>query len=254
MKVLIFPTAQAAVGNVVHEISKLVTGVPNARLGLATGGTMEPVYAGLVAQKPDMSGVSTFNLDEYVGLPPDHPQCYRTYMETHLFRPLGLKPEQTHLPAGDAQDPAQEAIDYENLIADGGIDLQLLGLGVNGHIGFNEPSSSLASPTRLKTLTKRTRADNARYFAADEQVPHYAITMGIATIMQARDIIILANGAGKADAVAAMVEGPIAAICPASILQMHPRVRVVIDEAAAAHLTLRDYYETVHPSGNEPAL
>ncbi|WP_108485390.1 glucosamine-6-phosphate deaminase [Oceaniglobus ichthyenteri] len=252
MKVLILPDAAQAVGRVTREIRDLVAQRPDARLGLATGGTMEPVYAALVAGDVDLSRVTTFNLDEYVGLGPDHPQSYRAYMNTRLFGPKNMPAAQTHLPRGDADDPAAEAARYEAAICEGGIDLQLLGLGANGHIGFNEPSSSLGSLTRVKTLTNSTRDANARFFGPGEDVPRYAITMGIATIMQARHVVLLATGAAKADAVAAMIEGPITAICPASILQMHPRATIVVDEAAAARLTLRDYYQTVHPGGAEP--
>ncbi len=254
MKLLILPDAAAAAARVVDEIRDLVDERPDARLGLATGGTMEPVYQGLVASDADLSRVTTFNLDEYVGLSPQHPQSYRSFMEARLFGPKRMSRKQTHLPQGDAPDPEAEADRYEAQIADGGLDLQLLGIGANGHIGFNEPTSSLGSRTRVKTLTRRTRDDNARFFDDPDEVPRFAITMGIATILDARHVILLATGSAKAEAVAAMVEGPLSAVCPASALQLHRRATIVVDEAAASSLALRDYYETVHPGGAEPEL
>ncbi|MGR3464487.1 glucosamine-6-phosphate deaminase [Limimaricola sp.] len=220
---------------------------------------MEPVYARLVeavrAGTVRLDRMTSFNLDEYVGLPPDHAQSYHAFMRAQLIAPLGLDPARLHLPRGDAPDPVAEARRYEAaILAAGGIDLQLLGIGENGHIGFNEPSSSLASPTRVKTLNRGTRAANARFFGPGETVPRHAITMGIATILQARHALMLATGAHKAAAVAAMAEGPVSARCPASALQMHPRATIVLDAAAAAKLELRDYYDTVHPDGREPPL
>lgn len=220
---------------------------------------MEPVYAGLLdrtrAGQVSLDRMTSFNLDEYVGLSPEHPQSYHAFMQERLFAPLKLEPARTHLPRGDAPDPVAEAARYDAAITHaGGIDLQLLGIGRNGHIGFNEPSSSLASPTRVKTLTRATREANARFFGPDEAVPRFAITMGIATILRSRHAVLLATGAAKAEAVAAMAEGPLSARCPASALQMHPKVTVVLDTEAAAGLELRQYYETVHPQGQEVTL
>ncbi|PZX11717.1 glucosamine-6-phosphate deaminase [Palleronia aestuarii] len=252
MKVLILPDAQKAADRTAEVIAATVTARPDATLGLATGGTMEGVYEHLVTLGPDMSRSTTFNLDEYVGLSPDHPQSYRRFMQTHLFDPLGMPRKRTHLPRGDAPDPEAEARRYERAIADaGGIDLQLLGIGRNGHIGFNEPSSSLGSRCRIKTLTRATRDANSRFFASLDEVPRHAITMGIATILDARRVVLLATGSAKARAVADMVEGPISARCPASALQLHPAADIICDEAAAAELRLREYYETVHPGGAE---
>ncbi|MGX9848885.1 glucosamine-6-phosphate deaminase [Limimaricola litoreus] len=259
MKILILPDPAAAVARCAQIIAQTLTETPQAVLGLATGGTMEPVYADLVrraeAGEVSLERMTSFNLDEYVGLPPEHPQSYHTYMAERLFGPLGLDPARTHLPRGDAEDPATEAARYDAAIGQaGGIDLQLLGIGGNGHIGFNEPSSSLASPTRVKTLTSATREANARFFGPDETVPRFAITMGIATILRSRRAVLLATGASKASAVAAMVEGPLSARCPASALQLHPSATVVLDTEAAAELELRQYYETVHPKGQEVML
>jgi glucosamine-6-phosphate deaminase len=234
-------------------VAEAVAARPAAVLGLATGETMRPVHAGLVALaragRLDLGRVTTFNLDEYVGIPPDHPASFHSFMRATLFDHVRVAA--WHLPRGDAPDPAAEAQAYEAAIAAaGGIDLQLLGIGQNGHLAFNEPTSSLASRTRIKTLTAATRAANAPAFAP-QPVPDRAITMGIATILDARACVMLATGAGKAAAVAAAVEGPLGAHCPATALQMHPATTVVLDEAAAACLRLRDYYETVHPGGAE---
>ncbi|MCA0997113.1 glucosamine-6-phosphate deaminase [Alloyangia pacifica] len=259
MKILIFPDAEAAARETARRIVAQLVAKPDAVLGLATGGTMEPVYAALAAAvaRGDCDGrrFTSFNLDEYVGLAGDHPQSYRHYMNRHLFDAIGLPAAQARLPRGDAPDPAEEARRYEaEIAAEGGIDLQLLGIGANGHIGFNEPTSSLASRTRIKTLTRGTVEANRRFFGPDEQVPSLAITIGIGTILESREALLLATGGAKAEAVAAMVEGPLSAACPASALQMHPRATVICDEEAAARLQLRDYYETVHPGGTEPAI
>ena len=258
MKVLILPDAEAATDRAAGLILEEVAKTPRAILGLATGGTMEPLYSRLVSAHRSgarFDAVTTFNLDEYVGLAPDHPQSYHSYMRRHLFAQLGIGHDQTHLPRGDADDPDAEAVRYDAAIqAAGGIDLQLLGLGRNGHIGFNEPTSSLASSTRIKTLTQSTRDANRRFFDEDEAVPKFAITMGIGTILNARRCLMLATGAAKADAVARMIEGPVSAACPASALQLHAQAVIVIDRAAAAQLSLIDYYEYVHPDGEDPTV
>lgn len=257
MKVLIFPNAELAVARAAEMILSQVRARPDAVLGLATGGTMEPVYRAILAGAPDLSfaGVTTFNLDEYVGLAPDHPQSYHRYMQHHLFGHLDIDPAKVHLPVGNADSPKAEAARYDAAIAAaGGIDLQLLGLGVNGHIGFNEPGSSLGSRTRIKTLTQKTRADNARFFGPGEAVPRYAITMGIETIMEAREVVLIATGPHKAEAVRNMVEGPVSTFCPASMIQFHRHATVILDEDAAARLQLRDYYQEVHPDGAEAQI
>ncbi|KJZ18475.1 glucosamine-6-phosphate deaminase [Loktanella sp. S4079] len=257
MKVLIHETQATAVDCVAGLFAERLVKQPDTVLGLATGGTMEAVYARLIALhqagQMSMAQARSFNLDEYVGLRPDHPCSYWYYMREKLFAHVDMRPENTFLPCGDAADPEAEADRYEAAIVGAGdIGLQLLGLGANGHIGFNEPTSSLASHTRIKTLTHSTRDANARYFDSFDDVPRLAITMGIGTIMRAQEIVLLAFGEGKAEVVAKMIEGPVSAACPASVLQMHRKVTVVIDEAAASKLSLRDYYEAVHPEVRAP--
>lgn len=257
MKVLILKSAAEATEAASREILSLVRDKPDCTLGLATGGTMEPVYAALRdnAGQTSFAGVRSFNLDEYVGLRPDHPQSYHRYMAEQLFDHIDIRPENTHVPRGDAASPNTEARLFDEAIAEaGGIDLQLLGLGANGHIGFNEPFSSLGSRTRVKTLTRKTREDNARLFAEGEEVPTYAITMGVGTIMEARRVLLVATGAHKAQAVAEMIEGPVSAACPASVLQFHPRATIFLDEEAASALKMRDYYDFVHPNGQDVDL
>lgn len=259
MKVLIHRDADRAADCVAGLIAARLRQQPASVLGLATGGTMEAVYARLIAAhragQASFAQARSFNLDEYVGLSADHPCSYWRYMREQLFDHVDLPQGAAALPRGDAPDPEAEAQRYEaSIAAAGDIGLQLLGLGANGHIGFNEPTSSLVSLTRIKTLTRSTRAANARFFDRAEDVPRLAITMGIGTIMRAQEVVLLAYGSTKAEAVAAMIEGPVAAACPASILQMHRKVTVVLDKAAAARLALRDYYEDVHPDGRDAVI
>lgn len=191
--------------------------------------------------------VTTFNLDEYIGLPSDHPQSYRATMQEMLFDHVDIPLERTHVPNGMAENIEEECVSYEATIAAaGGIDLQVLGIGSDGHIGFNEQGSSLASRTRIKTLTPQTLKDNARFFGSADEVPHHVITMGIGTILEAKRIVMLAFGSGKADAIAGMVEGPITASNPASALQMHEKTHVFLDEGAAEKLERNDYYRWVY--------
>lgn len=213
-------------------------------LGLATGRTPIRVYALLVeefaAGRLSLNGITTFNLDEYMGLPQGHPSSYRTYMERHLFAGSDADRSRTHVPIGHDSDPATAARAYEAMIAAaGGIDLQLLGIGTNGHIGFNEPGSPFDSRTRVVPLAPSTRAANAGDFPEGETPPEEAITMGIGTILEAREILLLASGSAKADAVAAMLQGSIGPACPASALRLHPNVRVICDRDAAAALNTR---------------
>lgn len=222
---------------------------PKSVLGLATGSTPVPLYKHLVrmvqSSQIDFSHAATFNLDEYVGLPSSHPQSYAAFMRKHFFDHISVAG--WHIPDGQATDIPQLCAAYEaEIAAAGGIDLQLLGLGSDGHIGFNEPGSSLRSRTRLKTLTARTVADNATHFASPDEVPRHVVTMGVGTILDARHCLVIAYGERKADAVAAMVEGPITAMVPASVLQMHPVCTLIIDEAAASRLQRRDYYQWVY--------
>ncbi|NHF74466.1 glucosamine-6-phosphate deaminase [Paracoccus xiamenensis] len=259
MKVLIHQTPERAVRCVADILVKRLDLQPDTVLGLATGGTMEAVYARLIKAyrggHVSFDRARSFNLDEYIGLPPDHPCSYWRYMEDRLFDHVDFGAGATCLPRGDAADPEAEAAAYERAIArSGDIGLQLLGLGANGHIGFNEPSSSLSSLTRIKTLTRSTRAANARFFDDPDDVPRLAITMGIGTILRAEEIVLLGFGEGKAEAAAAMIEGPVSASCPASALQLHDKVTVVLDQAAASRLKLREYYELVHPGGGDAVI
>ena len=246
MEIIIQPTPEAATEIAARLVARLLKEKPDAVLGLATGSTPLLLYRSLVEMRLDWSRVRTFNLDEYLGLAPDHPQSYHHFMWENLFRHVNVRPENVHIPDGLAQDVPGFCADYEARIrAVGGIDLQLLGIGGDGHIGFNEPSSSLASRTRIKTLTQRTRADNARFFASADEVPSHVITMGIGTIMEARTNLLLAFGAQKAQALAEAAEGPVTAMNPASALQLHPDTRVCLDEAAATQLKRADYYRWV---------
>jgi len=245
MEVIIVPAAQDVGMAAARLISRLVAGKPGAVLGLATGASVKPVYAELVRAKVDLSSVTTFNLDEYVGLDPSHAASFRAYMETHFLGPLNVERGRAHFPPTQGDDLAGLCEQFERDIrAAGGIDLQLLGIGRDGHLGFNEPSSSLASRTRIKTLTAATREANRAGFGGDE-VPLHVVTMGIGTILEARHCLLVADGSAKAEAVARMVEGPVTAMVPASALQLHPRATVIVDELAAARLSLRDYYREV---------
>jgi glucosamine-6-phosphate deaminase len=255
MEIIIKPTVTQAQQETARLIQRQIGSKPDSVLGLATGSTPIGVYGLLVEMHAggdlDFSRVRTFNLDEYVGLGPDHPCSYRQFMQKHLFAKVNLLPRNIHFPDGLAKDIPAHCADYEASIRRaGGIDLQLLGIGRDGHIGFNEPSSSLASRTRIKTITPQTAADNARFFGGADKVPRHVITLGVGTIMEARQCLLLATGAAKALAVAQMVEGPITADCPASILQMHPCCQLIVDEEAAAKLKRANYYRWVY--GNKP--
>jgi glucosamine-6-phosphate deaminase len=255
MEVIIQPTAQEASALAARIFAVLVRSKPTAVLGLATGSTPLGLYAELIRMHReeglDFSGVTTFNLDEYLGLGPEHPGSYHRFMWDNLFRHINVRPENIHLPDGRASDVAASCAAYEaRICAAGGIDLQVLGIGSDGHIGFNEPGSSLASRTRIKTLTERTRADNAPFFGPDEEVPHHVITMGIGTILEAREVLLLGFGPRKAEALAAAIEGPVSPMVPASALHFHPHTRALLDEAAAVRLQRSDYYR--HVFANKP--
>ncbi|TQJ32947.1 glucosamine-6-phosphate deaminase [Arthrobacter sp. SLBN-122] len=236
-------------------IEQLLRRKPAAVLGLATGSSPLPVYDELAArheQGLDVSRASGFALDEYVGLPAGHPESYREVVRREFTNRVNIAPENVHGPDGTATDIPAACDAYEQAIAAaGGVDLQLLGVGTDGHIGFNEPGSSFASRTRIKSLIEQTRRDNARFFNSLAEVPHHVITQGLGTIMAARHVILLATGAQKAQAVRDFVEGPVAAICPASVLQFHPHATVLLDEAAASALKLADFYR--HTYENKPA-
>lgn len=252
MEIIIQPTAQAATDVAARMIAGLLTRKPDAVLGLATGSTPLPLYQALIDMNLDWSRVTTFNLDEYIGLPREHPQSYHSFMWENLFRHINIAKENVHLPDGNARDIPKFCHEYEACIRKaGGIDLQLLGIGGDGHIGFNEPTSSLASRTRIKTLTRQTCQDNARFFGSEQAVPRHVITMGIGTIMEARQILLLALGNRKANALAAAVEGCVTSMNPASVLQFHPAAKICLDEEAACHLKKADYYRWVYT--NKPA-
>ncbi|QWT24723.1 glucosamine-6-phosphate deaminase [Subtercola sp. PAMC28395] len=247
-EVVIVANAEVAGHYASDCIIDLVKAKPDSVLGLATGSTPQPVYRELSRRQHDVdfSRMRAFALDEYIGLPTDHPESYRAVLNREVVQPLGLNPGSVKVPNGRASDSSHAGADYEREIhAAGGIDLQILGIGTDGHIGFNEPSSSFASLTRVKTLTPQTRADNARFFDSADDVPMHCVTQGIGTILRARHLILLAFGSAKAEALAAAVEGPLTASMPASAIQMHPHVTVFVDEEAAASLANADYYRWV---------
>jgi len=251
MEVIIKPDAPAVSKEAAGIFRKQLGAKMSSVLGLATGGTPLGLYRELAALFAggllDLSGATTFNLDEYVGLGPHHPQSYAAYMRQNFFQRVNLDLSRTHLPDGLASDIPAHCEEYENAIrATGGIDLQLLGIGADGHIGFNEPGSALGSRTRIKTLTRETIRDNARFFGSEAEVPHHVITMGVGTIIEARHCVVLATGSHKAEAVASMAEGAITAQVPASALQFHRKCTLIIDEAAAARLTRSEYYRWVY--------
>jgi glucosamine-6-phosphate deaminase len=231
-------------------VAELVRRKPDCVLGLATGSSPLATYGELIRlhreEGLDFSQVTSFNLDEYVGLAGSHPQSYRYFMQRHLFDHINIDASRTHVPDGRALDFEAHCRQYEQRIRDaGGIDLQILGVGSDGHIAFNEPGSSLGSRTRLKTLTSKTVLDNARFFGSAELVPKLAITMGVGTILESRRCLLLALGAHKAGAIRSTVEGPVTAQVTASALQLHRDVTVILDEEAASWLARRDYYEEV---------
>ncbi|GAB3197936.1 glucosamine-6-phosphate deaminase [Nocardioides hungaricus] len=247
MEVVITPSAAVLAAD---AIESLVAARPSAVLGLATGSSPLPAYRELIRRHragtaPPYDGVRCFLLDEYVGLPVGHPETYRETIFRELTDALGIARDRVASP--DPSDPEQAGAAYEAaLVSAGGVDLQVLGIGSDGHLAFNEPGSSLASLTRIKTLTAQTRADNARFFGSVDEVPHHVLTQGLGTILRARHLVLLASGAGKAAAVAAAVEGPLSASCPASVLQLHPHVSVLLDEAAASGLTRAGHYREVY--------
>lgn len=251
MEIIIQPTGSEASLVASRIVARAVREKPHIVLGLATGTTPLPLYAELIRlhreEGLDFGRAETFNLDEYVGLAPEHSASYHHFMKTHLFEGLNLAPGRTHLPEGLTRDIPAACRQYEDAIRDaGGIDIQILGIGTNGHIGFNEPSSSLASRTRIKTLTRQTRLDNAADFGGEENVPCHVITMGLGTILESRMCLLLAFGFKKAPAVAKALEGPVTAAVPASVLQLHPDAVIILDEDAASELERADYYKWVY--------
>jgi glucosamine-6-phosphate deaminase len=251
MEVVILPDEARIAALVADAVEALVRRRPDAVLGVATGSTPLPTYRELVRRRengvgPEYSAVRFFTLDEYVGLPAGSLASYRSTIARELTNPLGIDPARVHGPDPSAEGLAGSGERYEAAIRDaGGIDLQLLGIGSDGHLAFNEPGSSLSSRTRIKTLTEQTRRDNARFFDSPEEVPRHVLTQGLGTIGGARHVVLIATGVPKAEAVAAAVEGPVTASCPASVLQLHPHATVLLDDAAAAGLERGEYYREV---------
>ena len=255
MQVVIRPTKPEASWLAARMIAAAIRENPRIVLGLATGRTMERVYAKLVQMHKeeglDFSLVRTFNLDEYIGLPPEHPNSYRYYMNHHLFDHINIDKRNTFLPDGMAEDLQAECEHYEKMIKQlGGIDLQLLGIGRAGHIGFNEPLSALQSRTRDKSLTPLTISENSGEFEKPEEMPRRAITMGVGTILEAKRLLVLVTGETKAEILAKAVEGPITSMVSATAIQLHANVQVIASESASSLLTGRDYYDWIFD--NEP--
>jgi glucosamine-6-phosphate deaminase len=251
VEVVIVPTAAEAAVLAADVVARAVRSRPAPVIGLATGSTPLAAYALLIercrAGELSFAGASAVLLDEYVGLPPDHPEGYRSVIRRELTDHIDLPPARLYGPDVWADDLPAACTAYDDLLVDlGGVDLQLLGIGADGHIGFNEPGSSLRSRTRVKTLTAATRADNARFFGSVDEVPRHVVTQGLSTIGEARHLLLLACGEAKAEPVAQAVEGPLAAVCPASVLQLHPHATVVLDDAAASRLRLADYYRETY--------
>jgi glucosamine-6-phosphate deaminase len=245
-EVLVLESPQSAGAFVAAHVASEVRRHPDFTLGVATGSTPLPVYEALreeAASGTDFSHMAVFALDEYVGLPAGHHESYHAVIDREVAVPLGLRPEAVHVPDGSLAGIETAGERYEQaLIEHGGVDLQLLGIGRTGHLGFNEPGSSFGSLSRVKTLTEQTRIDNARFFDGLDDVPIHCVTQGLGTILRARHLVLLAFGEGKAEAVAAAVEGPVTASMPGSAIQLHPHVTVVLDAAAASGLEYRDYY------------
>ena len=237
----IFANPKAIAEHVSALLAQKIRSNPAAVLGLATGSTMEPIYARFVQEVQqgnlDVSKIKTFNLDEYIGLSSEHPQSYYQFMQQHLFQPAGIVPDQVTLPNGICADIDDECASYsEKIRAAGGLDVQLLGIGTNGHIGFNEPGTSFDSLTHVIELSENTRVDNSRFFDDPEEMPTHAITMGIRDITDAKEIVLVATGSNKAEIIAKLYASEVDEQLPASVLKQHPHIRILIDEAAAAQL------------------
>lgn len=252
MEVVIMPDADAAARVVAGAIAEVLATKPAPVLGLATGSSPLGVYRELIAahRRGDVtaSHASAVLLDEYVGLPAGHPEAYRAFIEREFTDHLDLPTSRLFGPDVHAEDLTGACAAYDRLLPElGGVDLQLLGIGADGHIGFNEPGSSLSSRTRVKTLTRATRSDNARFFDnREEAVPRHVVTQGLGTILEADHLVLIACGPGKAAPIVRAVEGPLSAMCPASVLQLHRHATVVVDEAAAAELELAEYYREAY--------
>ncbi|MGO1385162.1 MAG: glucosamine-6-phosphate deaminase [Arachnia sp.] len=250
MEVVICPDEHQVGAVAADRVIAQLGGKSTPVLGLATGSSPLNLYAELerraAAGDVNFAHALGFALDEYVGLDPQHPLSYRQTIDRIVVKPLGMDARRVRVPNGFAADLEAAAQEYEHAMREaGGVDVQILGIGSNGHIGFNEPTSSFASRTRVKTLTRQTREDNARFFDDAEAVPTHCVTQGLGTIMDAHNVVLVASGEQKADVMAAMIEGPVSAMCPASILQFHRRAFIIIDEAAASKLHYADYFRHV---------
>ncbi len=250
MEIIVKDSPEEMSKTAARVVARALNAKPNAVLGLATGSTPLGLYQELVRMHQegglDFSQVTTFNLDEYVGLTRKHPQSYHYFMHENLFKHINIPKQNIYIPSGTTDNYGAFCRWYEQRIEEcGGIDLQILGIGSDGHIAFNEPTSSLGSRTRIKTLARQTIDDNARFFGSPDEVPVYAITMGVGTILEARKIILLAHGRQKADAVAAAIEGAVTSKITASALQLHRDVMFIIDREAASSLDMLDYYEWI---------
>ena len=256
MEIVITESPKEAGIVVADAIQRVLTTAAQPVLGLATGSSPLPVYRDLIDRHAEglisFAEAKAFLLDEYVGLAPGHPEAYRSFIQREFTDHIDLSPEALFGPDGTSPDLQSASEAYERLIEGaGGIDLQLLGIGSDGHIGFNEPISSLGSRTRIKTLTDATRADNARFFEGDvDAVPRHVLTQGIGTILDSRHVLLIATGEPKAAPIARAVEGPLSAMVPASALQLHPHATIVIDELAASQLTHTSYYREAY--ANKP--
>lgn len=256
MEVVILPTREDVGRVAAAKIGAVVRLKPDAVIGLATGSSPQGVYSDL-KRRVDAGDLSFgraygFALDEYVGIPLEHPESYASVIARDVVTPLGFDPSRVRVPDGRADDLESAAKEYDAAIrATGGIDIQILGIGANGHIGFNEPTSSFASRTRIKTLAPRTREDNARFFDAPDQVPMHCMTQGLATILEAGQLVLVAQGEHKAAAIASAVEGPLSSFIPGSALQLHQHATVIVDEAAASQLRLTEYYRYTY--ANKPS-
>jgi len=258
MRVLIVKDYETVSKEAASIVKELVTKKPDCVLGLATGSTPIGRYREMIRMHKeeglDFSRVTTFNLDEYYGLLPDHPQSYRYFMNENLFNGINIKKENTFLPDGSVKMETVEdfcRMYEEKMKKAGGVDLQVLGIGGDGHIAFNEPGSSLASRTRLVALDEQTVSDNSRFFESSKDVPMFALSMGVGTILEAKEIVFLATGAKKADVVAEALEGPITGMVTASALQMHPRVTAIIDEDASDSLLKGSFYRFAADAGRK---
>ncbi|MBT1672992.1 glucosamine-6-phosphate deaminase [Curtobacterium flaccumfaciens] len=256
MEIIILPTSEEVGRVAAAKIASVVAKKPSAVIGLATGSSPQGIYTDLQrrvqAGEISFAEARGFALDEYVGIPLEHPESYAAVIARDVVAPLGFDASRVRVPDGRAADLEFAAKEYDAAIrAAGGIDVQILGIGANGHIGFNEPTSSFASRTRIKTLAPSTRDANARFFDSPEQVPTHCMTQGLGTILEARELVLVAQGSSKAAAVAAAIEGPLSSFVPGSALQLHEHTTVVVDEEAAAGLQLADYYRYTY--ANKPA-